>query len=101
MSSQEPGPQPDAHIEPGEPNPGGADAVHRASADGVESTDAVPADLDPDSNPAVEEALPDEMRQGEDTETRASSKDAEDEAQDEAEDREDADGIDPEDESPA
>ncbi len=96
MSSQEPGPQPDASIEPGEPNPGGADAVHRASADGVESTDAIPADLDPDSNPAVDDALPEEARQGEDTDTKASAKDAEDESGEG-----DEDGIDPETESPA
>lgn len=75
MNSQAPGPKPVPEAEPGEVNPGGADAVHSASADGVERSDAVPADLDPSRNPAVDDAVPDEVRQGEDTETKATSDD--------------------------
>lgn len=71
MNSQDPGHKPDPQAEPGEPNPGGADAVHSASADGVERSDAVPADLDPNRNPAVEDVMPDEVFKGEDTETKA------------------------------
>lgn len=79
MSSQEPGPKPDAHTEPGTPNPGGADAVHSSSADGVERADAEVADLDPALNPAVEDALPDEMHKGEDTDTKATRDEDDDE----------------------
>ncbi|VXB66485.1 hypothetical protein [Nocardioides sp. AX2bis] len=86
MNSQAPGPKPEPEAEPGEVDPGGADAVHHA--DGAERSDAVPADLDPSLNPAVDDALPDEMRQGEDTDTKATRED------------EDADDVDPEDESP-
>ncbi len=71
MSSQDPGPKPDATAETGTPNPGGADAVQGSCADGVERADAEVADLDPSRNPAVEDALPDEMREGEDTDTQA------------------------------
>ena len=59
------GEMPEAEIEPGEPNPGGVDA--RPDEDEV-----VPADLGPDTNPAVEET-PDPLKrvleEGEDTET--------------------------------
>lgn len=84
------GPKPDAQIEPGEPAPGGADAV--PGGDGVDNELADPEptsrDLDPDHNPAVEDVLPEEMRQGEDTETAATAGDGEHE-------------IDPTEESPA
>ena len=89
MSEHDLGPKPDAEIEPGEPNPGGVDAV--ADSDGVDGETAEPEplarDLDPDQNPAVEDALPDEMKQGEDTSTKATE-------------GEDSD-VDTEDESPA
>ena len=82
------GPRPEPQIEPGEPNPGGVDAV--AGSDGVDGENAVPdptpRDLDPDDNPAVEDALPDEMKMGEDTETEATKDEGED--------------VDPEEESP-
>ncbi len=87
MSSQDPGPKPEPESEPGEASPGGADAVH-SGADGVERGAAVPADLDPSLNPAVEDALPDEVVEGEDTETKATRAD------------EDADDLDPEDDAP-
>lgn len=91
MTHKDLGPQPDPEIEPGEPNPGGVDAVD--SADGVDGERADPnpdpRDLDPEDNPAVEDALPDEMRQLEDTSTEATR---DDEGQSETE---------PEKESPA
>jgi hypothetical protein len=67
------GPKPDPEIEPGEPKPGGVDAIPHG--DGVDGETAephpIPADLDPEDNPAVEDALPDEVKQGEDTSTKA------------------------------
>jgi hypothetical protein len=91
MTHKDLGPQPEPEIEPGEPNPGGVDAVD--SADGVDgefaSPDPDPRDMDPDDNPAVEDALPDEMKQMEDTSTEAT----EDEAGETA--------TEPEEESPA
>lgn len=91
MSDSDPGPKPDPEIEPGEPNPGGPDAV--PDSDGVDGEESdgnpVARDLDPDDNPAVEDALPDEMKQPEDTRTKATqSEDGEDDTA-------------PEDESPA
>ncbi len=66
-------PKPDPEIEPGEPNPGGPDAV--SFSDGVDGEAAEPdppgRDLDPEDNPAVEDALPEEVKQGEDTSTEA------------------------------
>lgn len=80
------GPKPDAEIEPGEPNPGGADAIE--ASDGVDGEaadgDPDPRDLDPERNPAVEDALPDEMKQGEDTETEATKEGGEDQDEDDA-----------------
>lgn len=77
MSGKELGPQPDPQIEPGEPKPGGADAVD--AADGVDGERAQPnpngRDLDPEDNPAVEDALPDEVRESEDTSTEATEDD--------------------------
>ena len=59
------GPQPDPVIEPGEPNPGGVDAV-------PEAEEVIPADLSTAENPAVDEdAAPDELQEGEDTSTEA------------------------------
>ena len=84
------GPKPEAQIEPGEPNPGGVDAT--PNSDGVDGETAtstpVPADLDPDDNPAVDDALPDEMKQGEDTSTEATKEG-------------DGEDVSPEEESPA
>ncbi len=77
MTRKDLGPQPEPEIEPGEPNPGGADAVDEA--DGVDGEfadpDPRPRDLDPENNPAVEDALPDEMKQMEDTSTEATESD--------------------------
>jgi hypothetical protein len=73
MSDEQPtqtgelGDQPEPTIEPGEPNPGGVDAL-------PEEDEVVPADLGPDTNPAVEET-PDPLKrvleEGEDTDTEA------------------------------
>ncbi len=59
-----------------------------SGAGGVERGEAVTADPDPSLNPAVEDALPEEIVEGEDTETKATKED------------EDADEVDPEDEAP-
>jgi hypothetical protein len=61
------GEMPEPEIEPGEPNPGGADAL-------PEDADSVPADLGPDTNPAVEgspDLLKKVLAEGEDTDTEA------------------------------
>ena len=66
------GPQPEPRIEPGEPNPGGVDAVPE---NGVHS---IP-DLSPDENPAIDELAPDPLmesvKEGEDTSTEATRSD--------------------------
>ena len=66
------GPKPDAEIEPGEPNPGGVDAV--PFGDGVDTDEAdgdpTPRDLDPDDNPETGE-IPVAVKEGEDTSTEA------------------------------
>lgn len=74
------GPAPEPEIEPSEPNPGGVDSI--TYSDGAEAAaeqghDPAPAprDLDPNTNPAVEDALPDEMKKGEDTTTEATKSD--------------------------
>jgi hypothetical protein len=65
------GEMPEPEIEPGEPNPGGADAL-------PEEDDNIPADLDPERNPAVEES-PDPLKEAfserEDTDTEATKSD--------------------------
>jgi hypothetical protein len=77
------GDQPEPTIEPGEPNPGGVDAL-------PEEDEVVPADLGPDTNPAVEES-PDPLKrvleEGEDTDTAAteSAEGASDEVETEGE----------------
>ena len=62
------GPPPDPQIEPGEPNPGGVDAV-------PENGDRAIPDLLLDENPAVDakapESLKEEVGTGEDTSTSA------------------------------
>ena len=67
------GPKPEPEIEPGEPNPGGADAID--GGDGVDGERSEPnpdpRDLEPSRSPAVEDALPDELTESEDTDTEA------------------------------
>lgn len=59
------GPKPEPEIEPGEPNPGGVDAV-------PEIDEVIPADLPTSENPALDsDAAPDEIQTGEDTSTEA------------------------------
>lgn len=78
------GPKPDATIEPGEPMPGGVDAI-----DAETPEEPLIPDLPTEKNPAIDDAAPDEMKQTEDTSTRATES-------------EDGDGdVDPEDEAPA
>jgi hypothetical protein len=92
MSDEQPtqtgdlGDQPEPKIEPGEPNPGGADAL-------PEEDENMPADLGPETNPALEES-PDPLKrvleEGEETDTKATeSSDGGD------------DDVEPEQESPA
>jgi hypothetical protein len=95
------GPPPEPQIEPGEPNPGGADAISypdgaEAAAEDGETPPPVMRDLDPDSNPAVDDAMPDEMKQTEDTSTEATEKDADD-----AGEGDEGDEVDAKDEAPA
>jgi hypothetical protein len=73
------GGMPEPRIEPKEPNPGGADAVPDDDLN-------VPADLDPDKSAATAPAVPEVLKEGEDTDTEA-TKNGKD--------------VDPEDESPA
>lgn len=72
MTDPEIGSQPEPTIDPGEPEPGGADAVvHDAGAPAPESDpDPVPHDAHPDHNPSVDR-VPGQMKEGEDTSTRA------------------------------
>jgi hypothetical protein len=63
------GPKPDPEIEPGEPNPGGVDAIEDEDED---LPPAVP-NLSPDRNPAVEEHAPDEISEPDDTEDGATT----------------------------
>lgn len=84
MTSQDSdlGPMPDPDIEPGEPNPGGADALQ----EDPESLGEI-RDLSPEENPAIEEKAPETIKQevseGEDTSTKA-TRDEEDEPEEES-----------------
>ena len=80
------GEQPEPKIEPGEPNPGGADAL---PAD----DDNIPADLGPETNPAVEESpdpLKKVLQEGEDTDTEATKSSDESDSDDDVEPHEDS-----------
>jgi hypothetical protein len=67
MSTDDLGPKPEPEIEPGEPNPGGADAV-----DGGNDADPTTRDLSVEDNPAVDSVeVPDAISEGEDTSTQA------------------------------
>jgi hypothetical protein len=67
------GPKPEPRIEPGEPNPGGVDAI-----DDFSGPIAIP-DLSPAVNPAIEAKAPETVKQevgeGEDTSTKATRDD--------------------------
>lgn len=63
------GPMPEPQTTPKEPNPGGVDAI--------DADDNPPAnhDLLPENNPSVEEAVPDEIREPEKTDSGEPSSD--------------------------
>jgi hypothetical protein len=67
------GPMPTPKIEPGEPNPGGVDAIED------DSGPILIPDLTPAENPAIEDKAPDpvvdEVKGAEDTSTRATRSD--------------------------
>ena len=65
MPDKDLGPQPEPEIEPGEPHPGGVDAI-----DAGEETPAL-RDLSAEDNPAVEDVLPGDLDETEDTSTEA------------------------------
>ena len=67
--------------EPQEPPPGGPHAVPGVGGDGPYST--VPRDLDPELNPATDDALPDETKESDDTDTEATKDGDESEAESE------------------
>lgn len=76
MTQEDLGPKPDAEIEPGETNPGGADAVDAGDPAG----DLTIPDLTADENPAIDDRdtdTLDEMKEGEDTSTQATDDDEE------------------------
>ncbi|MBS43015.1 MAG: hypothetical protein CMH83_07650 [Nocardioides sp.] len=77
---QDLGPRPEPETEPGPGNPGGVDAVPEPAMAG----DVEPHDLDPDHNPAVDEALPEEMKTLEDTRTKATEGEEDDEPEKES-----------------
>ncbi|WP_310528540.1 hypothetical protein [Nocardioides sp.] len=56
MNDHDLGPKPDPVVEEKEPNPGGVDALPDDADD-----EGLTRDLDPVANPAVEEAMPDEI----------------------------------------
>jgi hypothetical protein len=65
MPTDDLGPRPEPEIEPGEPPPGGPDAIEPDPEDGGAH------DLDPEKNPAVDDEAPDVLKEGEDTSTEA------------------------------
>ncbi len=85
MTADDLPPKPEPVIEPGEPNPGGVDAIDGGDHEGAPT---IP-DLSPEANPAAA-AEPVEMRDLEDTTTEATKSDDSN-----------RDGQDPEEESPA
>ena len=67
MSKDDLGPMPEPEIEPGEPAPGGVDAIEDDETDHPTTRD-----LSTKDNPAVDDVeVPDEMQEGEDTSTQA------------------------------
>ena len=67
MSNDDLGPKPEPEIEPGEPAPGGVDAVEE-----MQPAEPTTRDLSTKDNPAVDDVeVPDEMQEGEDTSTQA------------------------------
>lgn len=90
----DPGPQPDPSIEPGEPLPGGPDSLADEEKYGTSVDEAATPDLEPEKNPAVEDAVPEEIKAPDD-------KQQEPDEDDPADDRE-AGGVGaPDDDEPA
>jgi hypothetical protein len=71
MPTDDLGPMPEPQIDPGEPNPGGVDAVQE-----IEGSPTIP-NLPSEKNPAVTDTALDEMKEGEDTSTQATQDDTE------------------------
>ena len=67
------GPMPEASTEPPERWPGGADSVADEEKYGVILDQPSVPDLSPEDNPAVEDAAPDEIKEPEDTDTKATT----------------------------
>jgi len=61
MNEKDLGPKPDPVIEEKEPNPGGADALFDDTED-----EGLARDLDPATNPTVDEVMPDEITEPDD-----------------------------------
>ena len=79
MTSDDLGPMPEPAIEPGEPNPGGVDALPKTDDDV-----AIP-DPPVSDNPSIAEKVPDplkeEVEEGEDTSTKATRDEEHDETE--------------------
>jgi hypothetical protein len=71
MPDEDLGPKPEPKINPGEPNPGGVDAI-----DAEDGEPTIP-DLPGGKNPAVDASAPDEKKQTEDTSTQATDSEGE------------------------
>ncbi|WP_243056566.1 hypothetical protein [Nocardioides sp. SR21] len=78
MTSDDLGPRPEPEIEPGEPNPGGVDAL-------PENGDRAIPDPPVSDNPSIAEKVPDplmdEVEGGEDTSTKATRDEEHDETE--------------------
>ena len=61
------GPMPDPVIEPPEDNPGGADAINADPPFSGDESTVLGHDLHPDDNPGVEDAMPGDVAEPEDT----------------------------------
>lgn len=59
MENEKLGPMPEPEAEPGETNPGGADAINEDAP--FAGDESIGRDLDPDRNPQIEEHVPDEV----------------------------------------
>jgi len=73
MNNDDLGPQPDPLIEDKEGNPGGADAISENEFD-----QNLARDLDPDENPAVDDALPEEIAEQDDEKSQSPDGQADD-----------------------
>lgn len=75
--TSDPGPQPEPTIEPGEPLPGGPDALDDEEKYGATPPEPVVPDLDPDKNPSTEaKQTPDEVTEPDDKQQEPGGSDA-------------------------